>query len=83
MPEEEEDFREIARLLNKYKGVNVTELMDDVNEKVHVILLKIFDMNYDELHEGPLIEFLNKFSNDLIKKLSYVKNGIHISKSEV
>lgn len=83
MPEEKEDFREIAMLLNKYKGVDVTELMDDVNEKVHVILLKIFDMDYDELHEGPLIEFLYKFSNDLIKKLSYVKNNIDITKSEV
>ena len=80
---EEENLREAARLLNKYKEVHIVDLMDDVDEKLQVIILKVADMDEDELEENAVFHTLDKFLSDIVTKLSYAKKGIDDIKSEV
>jgi len=68
--------------LNKYKGVHIVDLMDDVDEKLQVIFLKVADMDEDELEEDAVFHTLDKFLSDIITKFSIVKKGIDDIKSE-
>jgi len=79
---EEEDFREAVRLLNKYKDVHIVDLMDDVDEKLQAIILKVADMDEDELEEDAVFHTLDKFLSDIVTKLSIAKKGIDDIMSE-
>lgn len=68
--------------MNKYKGVHIVDLMDDVDEKLQVIFLKVADMDEDELEEDAVFHTLDKFLSDIITKFSIVKKGIDDIKSE-
>ena len=78
---EKEDFREAARLLNKYKGVHVVDLMDDINEKLGVLFLKVADMDNDEIEEAAVFKTLDRFLNNITALLLSAKKGIDDIKS--
>jgi len=78
-----ENFLEAARLLNKYKGVQVVDLMDDVNEKLKIIFLKVVDMEDDKIKEGKVFATLNKFQKNTTTILSYAKKETDDTNSEV
>ena len=77
-----EGSHEATILLNKYKGVHIVDLMDEINEKFFVLFSKIVDMNDDEIEESAVIITLDKFLSEMIVQLLKAKKGISQVKPE-
>lgn len=71
-----DELKDAVKLLEKYKDMHPIDLMADISERLGALLLKMADLNADDIAEEGAFYTFNKFVNDTFEKIRQLKKGL-------